>query len=161
MKILQQALKKIGELLTAEFRATIGRKTSSRATGALKRSIGYEVVKLNDGMGVKRVKTMIDKLDEYGYYVDAGVRGTESKYAKNPQSVFNIGQFTKPIINKSSGLPFPVRISIAQKGLKPKPFINPSISNVMGGEGMDILEEALVKEVTINISNNLEDITIG
>ena len=31
----------------------------------------------------------------------------------------------------------------------------------MGGEGMDILEEALVKEVTVNISNNLEDITIG
>jgi len=32
---------------------------------------------------------------------------------------------------------------------------------VMGGEGMDILEQALVKEVTVNINNNLEDITIG
>jgi len=31
----------------------------------------------------------------------------------------------------------------------------------MGGEGMDILEQALVKEVMVDISNNLEDITIG
>ena len=160
MNILQRALQQVGELLTAEFRATIGRVTSSRSKGALKRSIGYEVVKLKDGMGLKRVKSMIDKLDEYGYYVDAGVRGTKSKYTKNPRSVFNIGQFNKPIISKASGLPLPVRISIAQKGLKPRPFINPSISNVMGGEGMEILEQALVKEVTVNISNELQDLTI-
>lgn len=159
--ILNKALKKIGELLTSEFRATIDRVTTGRGTGALKNSIGYEIVKIPDGVGLKRVKSMIDKVDAYGYYVDAGVRGTKSKYPQNPQSVFKIGQFKKPIISKQSGLPLPVRISIAQKGLRPKPFINPSISNVMGGEGMDILEQALVKEVTVNINNNLEDITIG
>ena len=155
MDILQRALQQVGELLTSEFRATIGRVTSARAKGDLKKSVKYKVVKTNEGIGLER------SMNDYGNYVDAGVRGTKSKYAKNPQSFFNIGQFTKPTINKTSGLPYPVRISIAQKGLKPKPFINPSISNVMGGEGMDILEQALVKEVMVDISNNLEDITIG
>jgi len=153
--ILNKALSRIGELLTAEFRATIDRVTTSRAVGSLKNSVKYKVVKTNDGTGLER------SMNDYGNYVDAGVRGTKSKYAKNPQSFFDIGQFNKPIISKASGLPIPVRISIAQKGLKPKPFINPSISSVMGGEGMDILEQALVKEVMVDISNNLEDITIG
>ena len=31
----------------------------------------------------------------------------------------------------------------------------------MGGQGLDILEEAAVKDVMININDNLEDITIG
>ena len=154
-KTILNALQQIGELLTAEFRATIDRVTTSRAKGKLRNSVKYKTVQTNEGIGLER------SMNDYGNYLDSGVRGTKSKYAKNPQSFFNIGQFVKPIISKQSGLPFAVRISIAQNGLKPKPFINPSISNVMGGKGLDILEEAAVKEVMININDNLEDITIG
>jgi len=150
---IKDALYKIGELLKGEMGRTIQEQTSG--TGALSNSIEYTVKITPEG--TQLVRTM----NEYGNYLDSGVKGTKSKYNRNPKSIFPQGQFKSPIISKQSGLPLPVRISIAQKGLKPKPFIGSSISQVMDTRGVDLLMEAGLSTVGVMIGQELTDITLG
>lgn len=152
---IKQALTKIGDLLKIEFQKTIDSVTSNKATGALKNSVQYTVKTTDDAYQLQR------EMNQYGNYVDSGVRGTETAYRSNPASFFKQGQFRSKAISPKSGLPFPARIVIARNGLKPRPFINPSISEVMNTEGYDILTEAAVEEATIMMSNELIDINLG
>lgn len=150
---IKDALVKIGELLKGEMGRTIQEQTSG--TGALENSIKYEVRTTPEG--TQLVRTM----NQYGNFLDSGVKGTKNKYNRNPKSIYPQGQFKSPIISKQSGLPLPVRISIAQNGLKPKPFIGTSISSVMDTRGLDLLLEAGVSEVGVMIGQELTDITLG
>lgn len=65
------------------------------------------------------------KMEDYGYYQDSGVHGIERRQPKNPESLFNPGQFRSSVIG--GPLPFAVRKSIAQKGFRPRPFINTAV----------------------------------
>lgn len=150
---IKEALLQIGTLLKGEMGRSIQEQTSG--TGALERSISYEVKETPEG--TQLIRTM----DKYGNYVDSGVKGTKNKYNRNPKSIYPQGQFKNRIISKQSGLPLPVRIAIAQNGLKPKPFIGTSISSVMDQRGVDLLLEAGVSEVGVMIGQELTDITLG
>lgn len=150
---IPQALEKIGQLLKGEMGKSIQSQTSG--TGALERSIKYEVKQTPTGYD------LIRGMYKYGDYVDSGVKGTETKYNSNPKSIYPQGQFKKPIISKQSGLPYPVRIAIARRGLKPKPFIGTSISQIMTHQGQDILMEAGLSEIKVMVGRELTDITLG
>lgn len=150
---IKEALVEIGVLLKREMGKTIQQQTSG--TGGLERSISYEVKNTREGTILERT------MDKYGDFLDSGVKGTEKKYPSNPKSIFPQGQFKSPIISKQSGLPLPVRISIAQNGLRPKPFIGSSISTVMDTQGIDLLTEAGVQTVGVMIGKELTDITIS
>ena len=150
---IKEALVDIGRLLKREMGRTIQEQTSG--TGALERSIVYEVKETRDGIILERT------MDKYGDYLDSGVKGLKHSYASNPKSIYGQGQFKKPIISKQSGLPLPVRISIAQNGLRPKPFIGSSISTVMDTQGVDLLLEAGVDTVGVMIGKEMTNVTIG
>ena len=152
---INEALIKIGELLKAEMSREIDYQTSPMATGALGNSISYQVK--NTKEGTQLIRTM----DKYGDYVDSGVKGTKTSYASNPKSIWGQGQFKAKAISPKSGLKLPVRIAIAQRGLKPKPFIGTSISYIMNEQGLDILLEAGVETVGVAIGRELTNITIG
>mgnify|MGYP007055439491 CR=1 FL=1 len=91
------------------------------------------------------------KMEDYGYYQDSGVHGIERRQPKNPESLFNPGQFRSYVIG--GPLPFPVRKSIAQKGFRPRPFIVKSYNQLVD----QYLDEALLEagEEDINKINVL------
>lgn len=61
-------------------------------------------------------------LQDYGFYQDSGVRGTEKGVPQDRKSFNPPGQFRSKVIG--GPLPYPVRFVIARDGIKPKPFIN-------------------------------------
>lgn len=69
------------------------------------------------------------KMEDYGFYQDSGVNGTKRGIASNPESYFSPGQFRSVVIG--GDLPFPVRMSIAQKGFRPRPFIIPAVNRTI------------------------------
>ena len=77
---IKDALYKIGDLLKAQMGRTIQEQTSG--TGALERSISYEVRETPEG--TQLVRTM----NQYGNFLDSGVKGTKNKYNSNPKSIF-------------------------------------------------------------------------
>lgn len=129
--------------------ATLNKTT--KGTGALANSITYEVDQTDSSFQLKR------SMLTYGNYVDSGVRGWENKKGiPNNKSLFPIGQFTHKVINQDSGLPYPVRLTIARDGLAPKPFLATSIDAVMETQGKEILGEASAKSASEIIAEELE-----
>jgi len=85
-------------------------------TGTLARSASSKV------QMIQGEPELIIYLEDYGFYQDSGVKGVgQNRVTANGQSFFPPGQFKSEVIG--GPLPFPVRFAIAQKGLKPRPFI--------------------------------------
>ena len=148
---LKTGLLKLGDIIKQNMVASLNKQTSAKATGALGRSIGYEVDITDTTFQLKR--TMLT----YGNYVDSGVKGTANvKGIPDNRSLFPIGQFKHKVINQDSGLPYPVRMTIARDGLKPKPFLATSIDSVLKSQGKDIIGEASAKGAQEIVKENLE-----
>jgi len=148
---LTEGLLRLGDLIKQNMVVTLGKQLSNKATGALARSIQYEVIQNDSSFGLQR------SMLSYGTNVDSGVKGTNNtKGIPNDKSLFPIGQFTHKVINQSSGLPYPVRLSIARDGLRPKPFIVSSIDSTMQTQGKEILGEASAKSAQEIVKENLE-----
>lgn len=77
-------------------------------------------------------------MENYGYYQDSGVNGRISGFVPNPESLFSPGQFKSSVIG--GPLPFPVRVSIAQKGFRPRPFIVPAVNRTVNSLQDELLE---------------------
>lgn len=115
-------------------------------TGALGRSIQDEVSVIND------IPTLQIEMLEYGIFQDSGVkgRGNRNVVVADAESLFPPGQFKSRVIG--GPLPFPVRKSIAERGLKPRPFIVPAITqNQQYLE--DSLQEAAGEDYTVAIND--------
>ena len=150
---LRKSLEALGRLLAAGMRDRLGRLgVKDGGNSALGKSIRYEVEPKGDNS-----YNLVRYMNYYGNFVDSGVRGTKDGYPASQESLFQIGQFKKPIISRESGLPIPVRISIAQNGLKPKPFIVPSINTVMNQVGYEMIAEGAAEDVTVSIDNAIKD----
>lgn len=141
---IKEALLRIGSLITAAMKSKVPVNT-----GSLRDSIEYSVIEDRDGYQLER------KMNKYGIYQDGGMSGTITKRSPNPKSFYDMGQFKNRIISKQSGLPLPVRISIAQHGFEPQPFVGVSIDSVMAKQGIELLAEAGVDEVQVAIKEGV------
>ena len=112
VKFLEQAGRILVEALQDEII-----KENLLKTGTLANSARYNVQMINGE------PELIVYLEDYGFYQDSGVKGVgQNKVSANGESFFPPGQFKSQVIG--GPLPFPVRFAIAQKGFKPRPFIN-------------------------------------
>jgi len=112
----QEVLKTAGEKLVDILQDNIIQEGLYK-TGALVRSVKYEVTDMNN-------PTLNIKMKDYGVYQDSGVNGTgQPKYPANPESLYEPGQFKQ-------------RIS----GFRPRPFITKSYKQLMD----NFLDEALL-----------------
>lgn len=146
---LAEGLLRMGSLIKQQMVATLNRTT--KGTGALANSITYEVDVTDTSFQLKR------SMLTYGNYVDSGVVGTENKKGiPSDKSLFPIGRFQHKTISPNSGLPYPVRLTIARDGLAPKPFLATSIDNVLLNQGKEILGEASAQSASDIVKENLE-----
>ena len=74
----------------------------------------------------------------YGFYQDSGVNGTKIRQPESPESLFSPGQFRSKVIG--GPLPFPVRMSIAEKGFRPRPFIVPAVNKTVQSLSEKLIE---------------------
>jgi hypothetical protein len=141
---IKEALLRIGSLLTTAMKSK-----APVNKGSLRDSIKYSVIEDDNGYQLERT------MNKYGIYQDGGMSGTITKRNPNPKSFYDMGTFKERIISKQSGLPLPVRISIAQHGFQPQPFVGVSIESVMSSKGIDLLAEAGVDEVEVAIQEGV------
>lgn len=111
---LSDILTTIGSEITAQVK-----RAAPVDTGALRASISFSVTPNSLQM----------EMLNYGVFQNYGVKGTENDPGaiSTPDGIFGVAanykfQFKSQTIGGS--LPFPVRRSIAQRGLKPKQFFN-------------------------------------
>ncbi len=102
-------------------------------TGALARSPRFKVQLINGN------PELLIFMDDYGFYQDSGVKGVgQNRVTPNGESFYPPGQFKSEVIG--GPLPFPVRFSIAQKGLKPRPFITKAYNRAIQWMNENIIE---------------------
>ena len=155
---IEEALLRVGEELKETMIATL-KSNKSYGSGNLAKSIEYEVQV--DNFEYQLVRTMLT----YGIFVDQG----DGRRPGTPPPV-------KPLIDwiKFKKIPVPQGMSvesfafaiagkIAKQGTdpKPRPFIAPSIQQVLQTTGRELLSEAGVDTVIANINNELKDIKIS
>jgi len=109
-------------------------------TGELGRSVSVRLDEQN--------QKFIIVMNDYGLYQDTGVSGLKIKQPANPESLYDPGQFRSSVIG--GPLPFPVRKSIAQKGFRPRPFIQGSVDKVVE-QFMEPLADAGVEDINNEI----------
>jgi len=115
-------------------------------TGELARSPRYKVQLINGNPELSAY------IEDYGFYQDSGVKGVgQNRVTPNGESFFPPGQFRSQVIG--GPLEFPVRFSIAQKGLKPRPFINKAYNRAITWINENIVEneEEMIDENIANI----------
>lgn len=129
-------------------------ENKSFKTGDLARSIQKNNFIRETQDGLTGVLTM----NWYGEVVDSGVRGSVSDKGYNRKSISGTpfsaaGQFKSKVIPPSSGLPTPVRWSLAKHGFAPKPFINKSIDITEQRYGTKIMNAGIEADINDGVMN--------
>lgn len=148
--MLKKALQQIADLIRKQKKTAIGRlfKSKQPGAGALKRSVREVVKDTNEGYEIR------SSMKQYGYYQDSGVRGTggdgiSNRVRANRDSLYKPGQY-KPNHKVIGGnLPFAARYYILRAGIKPKPFIKPSVLGVMNEKGNQLIADATAEDVAL------------
>lgn len=115
---------------------------------------------LKTGVLANSVRVVLDEkkqelttyMQDYGLYQDSGINGTMKSVSSNDKSLNKPGQFKSPVIG--GNLPFGARVSIAQKGFRPRPFIVPAYDRV----AEQYLDEALLEAGETDIENSITNI---
>lgn len=94
---------------------------------------------------------LITFMEDYGVYQDSGISGTKSLQSADSKSLYKPGKFKSPVIG--GNLPFGVRVSIAQKGFRPRPFIVPAYDRVVEQYLDEALLEAGMSDIDKSITN--------
>ena len=94
----------------------------------------------------------------YGKVVDSGVRGSVNDSGYNKKSISGqpyspAGQFKSRVVAPSSGLPTPVRWSLARHGFAPKPFINKSANLAEQKYGAKIMNAGVEADINEGVMN--------
>ena len=153
--MLEKTLKQLARLISRKKKEMVG-SLFSKGTGRLKRSIKEKVTGNTDnGFAIK--SQMVD----YGYYQDSGVKGvSEGKWKNrvraNTNSLYAPGQFKPQHKIIGGNLPFAARYVIRRIGLKPKPFVKPSVLDVMNKEGYDMIADATAEDVALEFTNTFK-----
>ena len=154
---ITEALVKVGEELKATMIENL-KDNKSYNTGNLANSIAYDV--RTRECSYELVRTML----KYGDYVDQGIgRGPGKRPPVQPlMDWIQIKNIPVPTGLTVKQFAFAIAEKIHKRGTdpKPRPFITPSIQQVMRTTGKKILEEAGVDTVVANIDGTLEDINV-
>lgn len=154
MNPLLKALQDIAILIQKEKQKRIG--NLFKGTGKLKRSVKEKVIESKD-------KSIIQsRMVDYGYYQDSGVKGAgEGKYRnrvrKNSNSLYEPGKFQKSHYVIGGSLPFAARYVIRRIGIKPKPFIKPSVLTIMNKKGNQMIADATAEDVALQMTNTFKN----
>ena len=97
---------------------------------------------------------LITYMQDYGMYQDSGISGTKQVQSSNDRSLYKPGKFKDSTKMIGGNLPFGARVSIAQKGFRPRPFIVPSYDRVVE----QYLDEALVDAGETDIDTSITNI---
>ena len=100
----------------------------------------------------EKEQELITYMQDYGVYQDSGISGTKFPRSGDPKSLYKPGKFKSPVIG--GNLPFGARVSIAQKGFRPRPFIVPAYDRVVE----QYLDEALLEAGVTDIDNSITNI---
>ena len=147
--------KKLAKLISQQKK-----KTAPKRTGRLQRSIRERAMIKKD-----KVVIMSSMLD-YGYFQDSGVRGSKKAFKnglqpksyknkftrKNNNSLYDPGQFRSKYVGKTAKFE-PWRASVAYYGLKPQPFVKPSVLDVMDKQGYDMIAKATSEDIALQFKN--------
>ena len=152
---LEKTLKQLAKLISRGKKEIVG-SLFSKGTGRLKSSIKESVVG-NEDKGYQIRSQMVD----YGYYQDSGVSGTKRKVRANAQSINPPGKFSGKFKMIGGNLSFGARTNIYKKGLKPKPFVKPSVLTVMNDVGYDMIADASAEDVALQFTNTFKGAKIG
>ena len=108
-------------------------------SGQLARSIQGETYSRAGKVGIQV------SMEDYGLYQDSGINGIKQSVPSSGESFYPPGQFRSKTIG--GPLSFAVRKSIAEKGLKPRPFIVKGLTQVTENFLVPQLTEAGVKDI--------------
>ena len=108
-------------------------------TGQLAQSIQGETYSRQGKIGIQV------SMEDYGLYQDSGINGIKQTVPKSGYSFYPPGQFRSKVIG--GPLPFGVRKSIAENGLKPRPFILQGLTQVTENFLVPQLTEAGVQDI--------------
>ena len=108
-------------------------------TGQLAQSIQGETYSREGKIGIQV------SMEDYGLYQDSGINGIKQTVPKSGYSFYPPGQFRSKVIG--GPLPFAVRKSIAENGLKPRPFIVRGLTQVTENFLVPQLTEAGVQDI--------------
>jgi hypothetical protein len=108
-------------------------------TGQLAQSIQGETYSRQGKIGIQV------SMEDYGLYQDSGINGIKQTVPKSGYSFYPPGQFRSKVIG--GPLPFAVRKSIAENGLKPRPFIVRGLTQVTENFLVPQLTEAGVQDI--------------
>ena len=115
---------------------------------------------LKTGVLANSVRVVLDEkkrelttyMQDYGVYQDSGINGTMKSVSPNDKSLYKPGQFKSQMIG--GNLPFGARVSIAQKGFRPRPFIVPAYDRV----AEQYLDKALLDAGQTDIDKSITNI---
>ena len=154
---IQEALVKVGEELKSTMIQTL-KDNKSYNSGQLANSIMYDV--RTREFNYELVRTML----KYGDYVDQGIgRGPGKRPPVQPlMDWIKTKNITVPTGLTVKQFAFAIAQKINDRGTdpKPRPFITPSIQQVMNTTGKELLQEAGVDTVVANIDGTLQDINV-
>ena len=108
-------------------------------SGQLAQSIQGETYSREGKIGIQV------SMEDYGLYQDSGINGIKQTVPKSGYSFYPPGQFRSKVIG--GPLPFAVRKTIAEKGLKPRPFIVQGLTQVTENFLVPQLNEAGVQDI--------------
>lgn len=108
-------------------------------TGQLAQSIQGETYSRQGKIGIQV------SMEDYGLYQDSGINGIKQTVPKSGYSFYPPGQFRSKVIG--GPLPFAARKTIAEKGLKPRPFILQGLTQVTENFLVPQLTEAGVQDI--------------
>jgi hypothetical protein len=137
-KVLKEAKRRLEEALVDGI---INQGLLKTATLANSVSVRYD----------EKNKELITFMEDYGVYQDSGISGTKSLQSADSKSLYKPGKFKSPVIG--GNLPFGARVSIAQKGFRPRPFIVPAYDRVVEQYLDEALLEAGVTDIDKSVTN--------
>lgn len=154
---LEQALTLIGEELKSSMTEDL-KRNGSYNTGKLSNSINYTVQR--NGTTYSLVRSML----KYGDYVDQGIGRGPGRMppVRDIMEWIQMKRIPVPTGMTLESFSYVISKSIGKKGTspKPKPFITPSINQVMSTKGRDLITEASTNTVILNVNNSLNNVTL-
>tara|TARA_R110000796_G_scaffold1739_5_gene7142 strand:+ start:761 stop:1243 length:483 start_codon:yes stop_codon:yes gene_type:complete len=155
----RQVFQKIANLITARKK-----KLAPRKKGYLANSIEDRVIIKRDG-----TVQIASKMLKYGYYQDAGARGSKRAFSngyqpksyknkftrKNNMSLYAPGQFKSKYAGRTTNFQA-WRAQVAYWGFKPQPFIKPAVLGVMDQQGYDMIAEYISEDVALQFKNTFK-----